>query len=210
MSGIDERVVQAVGWALLHFIWQGALIAAIAAAALRALRHSAADVRYVVATIALCLMATLPVVTGVQTWRMLGSETAVAADTIARDATPLITTTAEPSAPAETSGAGSITVPADPAQPLSRWMPWFVAAWMGGVLLLAVRLVGGWISIQRLKTRHAVPAAAGLEAMVRRLTRSLHISREVRLLVSGGVNVPTVIGWLKPTVLLPMSALSGL
>ena len=66
---LREPAVQAVGWALLHFLWQGSLIAVVAAVTLRLLRHSAADVRYVVAAIALSLMATMPVVTGVQAWR---------------------------------------------------------------------------------------------------------------------------------------------
>jgi hypothetical protein len=52
---LREPVIQAVGWALLHFVWQGTLIGVSAAIALRALRHSAADVRYVVAAIALTL-----------------------------------------------------------------------------------------------------------------------------------------------------------
>src|SRR4051812_40476214 len=66
---LQQPVAQAIGWALIHFVWQGALIAALAGLALVALRRSAADVRYVVAAIALALMATMPVVTGVQTWR---------------------------------------------------------------------------------------------------------------------------------------------
>src|SRR5918992_5893430 len=73
MSGTEtllrEPAIQAVGWALLHFIWQGALAGVLAGVALRALRNSAADVRYVVAAIALALMATMPAVTGVQAWR---------------------------------------------------------------------------------------------------------------------------------------------
>ena len=61
-----EPAAQAIGWALLQFVWQGALIGALTAATLAALRRSAADVRYVVSTIALCLMLTVPVVTAVQ------------------------------------------------------------------------------------------------------------------------------------------------
>ena len=60
---------QAVGWALLHFVWQGALIGAISAVVLWLLRSTAADVRYVVATIGLSVMFTMPVVTAVQLWR---------------------------------------------------------------------------------------------------------------------------------------------
>ena len=53
---LQDPVAQAIGWALIHFVWQGALIGALAAIALLALRRSAADVRYVVAAIALTLM----------------------------------------------------------------------------------------------------------------------------------------------------------
>ena len=53
------------------------------------------------------------------------------------------------------------------------------------------------------------PERAGRHG-VARLTRRLHIGRAVRLLESTLVDVPTVIGWLKPVVLLPASALAGL
>ena len=66
-----QPAAQAIGWALLQFVWQGALVGVLTAVALLALRRSAADVRYVVATIGLALMLTLPAVTGVQTFRAL-------------------------------------------------------------------------------------------------------------------------------------------
>jgi hypothetical protein len=81
---------------------------------------------------------------------------------------------------------------------------------MAGVALLALRLIGGWIWIQRMKSHGASAADDRLQAMVRRLCRRLHITRPITLLDAPGVDVPTVIGWLKPTVLLPASALSGL
>src|SRR3954447_7215406 len=65
---LHEPAALVIGWALLHFLWQGAIVGVLAAAALAALRSSAADVRYVVATIALSLMLTLPVVTATQMW----------------------------------------------------------------------------------------------------------------------------------------------
>ena len=60
---------QAIGWALLHFIWQGTLVAGLTGLLLVCLRNGAADVRYVVSAIGLSLMLTLPVVTAVQLWR---------------------------------------------------------------------------------------------------------------------------------------------
>ena len=79
MIAIDEMLQQpfgqAIGWALLQFVWQGTLIAMLTAAPLAALRRSGADVRYVVSTIALAVMLTTPVVTVVQTLAISDSVT---------------------------------------------------------------------------------------------------------------------------------------
>ena len=48
---LRQPAAQAVGWALLQFVWQGAAVGALTALALLALRRSASDVRYVVAAI---------------------------------------------------------------------------------------------------------------------------------------------------------------
>ncbi len=65
-SLLSQPAAQVMGWALLHFVWQGALVGGLTAIALAALRSSAADVRYVVSTIGLSLMLTLPAVTATQ------------------------------------------------------------------------------------------------------------------------------------------------
>ena len=57
-----------------------------------------------------------------------------------------------------------------------------------------------------MKRHRAVPAVAGWQEMATRLCRRLHITRSIQLLESAAVEVPTVIGWLKPVVLLPASA----
>jgi hypothetical protein len=73
MSGIErllgEPAAQAIGWALLHFIWQGMLVGGLTAIVLACLRRGAADVRYLVSAIGLSLMLTLPTVTAIQLWR---------------------------------------------------------------------------------------------------------------------------------------------
>src|SRR5690349_18318453 len=70
---LQHPLAQAIGWALLQFVWQGALVAVLTAVALASLRRGAADVRYVVASIGLALMLTLPVVTAAQRWRVEGA-----------------------------------------------------------------------------------------------------------------------------------------
>src|SRR6188508_130497 len=68
---LRQPAAQAVAWALLQFVWQGAVIGLVTALVLVALRRSDADVRYVVGAIALSLMFTLPAVTGVQKYQSL-------------------------------------------------------------------------------------------------------------------------------------------
>ena len=68
---LQQPAAQAVGWALLQFVWQGAAVGALTALALLALRRSASDVRYVVSSIGLALMLTLPIVTGAQRYQTL-------------------------------------------------------------------------------------------------------------------------------------------
>lgn len=217
MTSIDtlfrEPVVQAVGWALLHFIWQGALVGAGAALALRLLRHGAADVRYVVAAIALTLMATMPVVTGVQAWRAASVQGEAGSagqppQAMAAGTSPVAAADAPAAGPcADAARCAQASAPGLRVEP---FLPALVLTWMAGVVLLALRLAGGWVRVQRLKATGASAAGAPLQAIVRRLTKTLHISRPVKLLQSSSVDVPTVIGWLKPTILLPIGALAGL
>jgi beta-lactamase regulating signal transducer with metallopeptidase domain len=234
MIAIDEMVrqpmAQALGWALLQFLWQGTLIGVLTAALLALLRRSAADVRYVVSTVALALMLTMPVVTAVQTFGALGrglKTPALQVGSVSLVAPDLPSgpvgrgLQAPPTAAAESISRGLQAGPAAgdpvgrqlpiaPSWPIDQWLPMLLTAWLAGVAMLTLRLLSGWIWVQRMKSHDARPVHEGLETMARRLMRRLHIVRAVRLLESTSVDVPTVIGWLSPVVLLPATVLSGL
>jgi beta-lactamase regulating signal transducer with metallopeptidase domain len=233
---LRQPAAQAVGWALLHFVWQGAAVGALTALALLALRRSASDVRYVVAAIGLALMLTLPVVGGVQKFQTLRADAAVAAAVPAsplvranehsldvspparatavfrgRDPRPYSAYSAYSAAGAETSGSAAaspvLRVAAVRIEPL---LPTLLLVWIAGVSMLSLRLLTGWIWVQRLRTHGNASAADQWQRMAARLSRRLHIGRAITLLESTRVDVPTVIGWLTPVVLLPASALGAL
>ena len=132
-SLLREPVTDAIGWALVHFVWQGAVIGLVAALALRLLRHSAADVRYVVAAIALAVMATWPVVTVVQALRVPVTEVAVGGAALQESG--VAATAIQP--PATDDGCRGC----EPASPVSRrlesLLPLAVFGWMLGVCALA-------------------------------------------------------------------------
>lgn len=56
-------VTRAMGLALLHFVWQGAVVAAVTAWLLHGLRGASAATRYLVSCLALLTMAAAPLVT---------------------------------------------------------------------------------------------------------------------------------------------------
>jgi hypothetical protein len=55
--------VHIAGWVLLHFLWQGSVLAIVAAAALRFCRLGSSNLRYVVACLALATMLVAPLLT---------------------------------------------------------------------------------------------------------------------------------------------------
>ena len=89
-------------------------------------------------------------------------------------------------------------------------LPQIVLVWLSGVLLLSVRLLFGWLRAHSIARKNATEAAPEWQRSARRLAHALKLRRAVQLLESAAVEVPTVIGWLRPVVLLPATSLTGL
>jgi uncharacterized protein (TIGR03435 family) len=92
----------------------------------------------------------------------------------------------------------------------SVWLSWVAVAWSAGVLVFWLRLLGGWMIAERLRRRQVRPAPGQWQQAFDRLGARLRVSRPVRLLVSGLVQAPAVVGLLRPVVLVPLGALGGL
>ncbi|MBW8878409.1 MAG: M56 family metallopeptidase [Acidobacteria bacterium] len=216
MSGTETSwatpAVQAIAWALVQFLWQGALVGLAAAGGLSLLKKSSAALRYAVAAGALLLMLALPVGTAL---RIAGSPGTGPAFTGAR-----LFGQTSPSPP----GGPPLTVgrlgeegrgdegPTTVRNALPSALPWIFALWLAGVALLSVYHLGGYRQARRL-TRTGRPLGHDLndlEATVRTLASRLGVGRAVRLLESAAVPVPAVIGWLRPVILVPASTLAGL
>ncbi|HZI73051.1 MAG TPA: M56 family metallopeptidase, partial [Gemmatimonadales bacterium] len=73
-----------------------------------------------------------------------------------------------------------------------------------------LRLLGGWIRAVRLRSRFVRPASAEWQQAFDRLKTRIRVSLPVRLVVSSLVQAPAVVGWLRPVVLMPVGALTGL
>lgn len=218
---LTQPAVQALGWALIHFIWQGALVALLVASALVLMQNFSARVRYVSATLGLLLMFAAPIVTISRIYRTvpggaynLGQREGLDAYNRARAAKANLPEGALSSQP---DSMGRTNRPADFAPFESLTEIWFapvarlfVLFWLAGILILSARLFGGWRATERLRRSGIGRAPRACEESLARLARSMKLARTVRLYKSMLVEVPTVIGWLRPVILVPVSAFTGL
>jgi beta-lactamase regulating signal transducer with metallopeptidase domain len=89
-------------------------------------------------------------------------------------------------------------------------LTWAVMLWFAGVVVLWARLMGGWVVASRMRSMLVRPAPREWQQALEKLAVRIQLFRPVRLLVSSLVQVPTVVGWLRPVVLVPIGALTGL
>lgn len=184
-SVAEGATLAELGWVVLHFLWQGALLAALLGSASHALRRHSAGARYLAGCAALLLMAAAPVVTFavLHTMRPRG------------DARLLLVS--EP-----------LTAALSPQWRtcLNNLLPWLASGWMAGAALLALRQLSAWIWLKRAVRRSTIPLRVQrLEALADRL-----VGRPVRFLESAIVHAPATLGVLRPIVLLPVSVIVGL
>jgi beta-lactamase regulating signal transducer with metallopeptidase domain len=207
---LADVTVRAVAAALLHSLWQGALVAAVTGVMWRALRHSRPTARYALGCVALALM--------VGGWAATAWRTAV-------QLLPDAPARASLATPRPALGPGlfdyspairtiSLAELEDVRIPLARrldvWSVRLVPLWLAGVFGLSFRLALSWWLVQRMRRVAHTPVASFVSDHVAALAAQLRVSRTVQVVQSAAVQVPAVIGWVRPVILLPVSALTGL
>jgi len=188
---------QAFSTALIHFIWQGGIVAALLWIALFVLRRESANSRYLASCIALAIMAVLPIATMYLTYEASVTLPKVSASTA--DAKPV------------TAAIGSVAGSASEIS--ASWFGWVqtwsLTIWSFGVILFSLRIVWAGKHVYTLKRRGAA-AERPIIDLVNNLARRIGVYRPVRVLISSMADGPSVVGWLRPVVLLPPASVLGL
>ena len=207
------NATHALGWALVHFFWQGAALALLLGLALASLRPGAARTRYTLSLLTLCGMLVVPIATGLRLFRSsVDLASAPSALTTAAPGTP-VSVAANLPAPRQGDEPAAARRTASESQlrgALEPILPWLVVLWVIGVVALSVRLAHGWMTARRLRTTGTREAPVALQQSLVKLAARLRVARPIHLLESLVIEVPAVIGWLRPVVLVPTSALTGL
>ena len=190
MTDTLAMLVPALATALLHFLWQGALVALLAWLALAVLRDARPQVRYAVACVALFACVLLPA------WNLmqaLGGDGAAAGMQVAMSTSD-----------------GVVSMPRDPGDML-RLSPspstntLVVALWAAGVAVLSLRMACGLWWVRRVRREAGVDTTGAWQACVDRLAPRLGIARRVVLRLVREGDGPITAGWWRPVVLLPFA-----
>lgn len=191
---LSPDFMRPAGWALLHFLWQGTALAALAAVAMACVRRASA--RYLVAVSVLVVMLAAPVATFFYY----------------HDAATSMTWTADPVGPNPQVRVWKASAPAPvAAQPIATDVfPWMVQAWLVGVALFSLRSAGGFLLLERMRRRQSTPVSGRLRDLCLDLQTRLGVARAIRYCQCAWLEAPAVIGWFRPIVFLPVTALTGL
>ena len=197
MNGIINAFDWTVlGWTIIHFLWQGALIGLVAALILALVPSRLAGFRYLTA----CLALGLCVLTFMITMTQLGQQIR-----------PLEPTAETIAAQMEAPEPNEITNSAHSAEAMTLDVAGLVAiAWIAGVLLMSTRFIIQWRTTVRLRTGADVAIDSSWQTLFDQLKEQLGLPASIRLLGSGIIETPMVLGWIRPVVLVPAAAFTTL
>lgn len=208
----SEPFWQQLGLTLMHFLWQGLLVALLVAAVVGVLRLRHGQGRYWAYLGAFAVMAICPLLTFLAIHRPSEIET------LPLNGQMVVTPAVEaPSAAVRETGASSAsTAHPETASPvkssstasrLHALLPWAVVLWMVGVAVLSLRLLLGYIGIRRWQ-RHLGPLPEAMTERVARVAERLGIPAFSRMFVCPALTEATVVGYLRPMILLPAAMLT--
>lgn len=212
----SPEMIYAVGWTLIHTLWQGALFACLLAITLIALRRFSAEARYVVAVGLLFGFFVTTVFTFVNLYKSSTSP-----------GTPIVHLQKpvehkeniwnDPSAKVQTELAQeqkesrtTISFQERMVNYYNENLPLIVTLWLLGVMVLFLRLLGQLAYVQRLKVYGVAHFPATWQDKLRELEQQLDLRRVVQYFLSYRVDSPMAFGWLRPVVLFPAGLFKSL
>jgi len=187
---VQTPLAQAIGWTLVHSLWEGALVALVLVVAFRATSSSRG--RYTAACLAMLVMLAG---FGFTFARVIPQRNHFAPIADARGAL----------LPAGFDESTRLV-----QHSAADFLPWLAPFWVVGVAIFHLRSLASWIGARRLRRTGVCLAPDLWRERLDRLRARVRLSRPVTLLESCLAEVPVVIGCVRPAILMPVGLLTGL
>jgi bla regulator protein BlaR1 len=188
------HLIDSLGWTLLHFTWQGALIGGVTAALLGLMANARPEHRYLVSCSAMLACLIWPAFELIQ--RLGVAPGANHSMLFASSLDALVNF--KP-------GDG-----ANVSNELQQRLSIIVSIWAVCAVALTLRLVLGLLWIEQVGQRAGQLATAEWQARIGRMAEQFSISRTVQLRIVDQLASPITAGWWKPVILMPASLMSGM
>lgn len=188
---VSTPLASALGWTLVHSMWQGAIVSGALGAVLLATRSP--RIRYAAACVAALAILIAFGITLVH----------LCADVTKVSSTPPPASSIIHSASAF---AGDDATPAK----LFALVPWLSPIWIAGVWTCYIWQIASCIGARSLRHRGVCRASREWQERVAQFSARLRVSRRVLLLESCLVEAPAVLGHFRPVILMPIGLLAGL
>jgi len=207
MHTLSNDMVRAIGWTLIHSLWQGLILAVVAGILILVTRKAKPALRYNIFTGLFFVLVGSAIGTFFYELQQLKT---------VPPATVQLAAVTAPQTPVTPVAMPEMNAPAEPAftelfiSYFNEHAPLLVMFWFiifAGKLLW---LFSGLVSIQRIRYYKTTSPNAALTGWLQMLAAKLQLKRRVQLLESAMVKVPTAIGMLKPVILMPIGLMAQL
>lgn len=203
VENLSHPLINALGWTLLHALWQILLVALLWRSILFISRKASASIRYNITLIALL---SIPVICGFTFYRQYQ---------IYQAASPIVSIEFADgvySANSPNSNSFSLVQKNYPGflAGLENLTPYLVWIYLAGLLVLSIYTMASYARIHQLKNRYISPIPLLWQQKAQSFKTQMGLKRGVRIFQSSKVTVPVMVGFFKPVILLPLAMLSSL
>jgi beta-lactamase regulating signal transducer with metallopeptidase domain/protocatechuate 3,4-dioxygenase beta subunit len=208
MNTPSATIVQALGWTLIHSMWEIALIGGLLFAANIFVRNGKAKVKYGLALVAMTACLLVPASTYLALSANPTTHPAVTAVAESPKGNPAVVETAlQKFAPAASEIAED---PSRVERKIDPYLPKLVALWLLGLLVMTCRLAGGVVAVERFKRRASTVVDPQWIDRTAALAERLGVRRKISLRLVPDLDSPSVVGVLKAVILIPASVVTKL
>lgn len=183
-----------LGATILASLWQSLIVFSGVRLLLWVLRHAPSRVRYQAAAGGLAVLGAWFILTFYHQWQQQGTVTVVW----------------ETLAPALSAAAGGAPVVVSSGWNGEMWLPVLGMLYLAGLICFTGKIARDVVMLVRIRRSRRVPFDPAWDHYLVTLKKAWKISRQVGLYLSRKIDIPIVVGYLKPVIYLPFSMASDL
>ncbi len=199
---LSHPVINALGWTVLHSLWQVALIALLWLLVMKGTRSQSASVRYHISVLALLAIPASFAFTFFRQYKVYSN------------ARQIVSVEFEEAARMVMDGSRQFfLIDKGPSGILDRFealTPWVFWLYIAGMTMFAVHAAVSYSKLFSLKRKNIRPVPEEWLQRYRELKQKAGLRVQVPIWISLRADIPMVVGLFKPVILLPLSILSNL